>query len=230
MNSLLTAVLYPLDLAGIFAFALCGALLAVRKDFDFFGTLLLAEAAGTGGGLFRDLVLRLPPVAFTDIGYCLVPPVAAVLVFVLRPTRRLISVSTVCDAGALGMFSVTGTVKALDHGFAPLPAVALGVTTAVGGGLACGVLAGEVPPVLRWDQDLYVLPALVGAGGTAALHAAGHLGVTGAVCTAVLAFALRTSALRRGWRTPRSALWRQRGETPSARSAASRHWTSPSSY
>ncbi|MEU7467557.1 TRIC cation channel family protein [Streptomyces sp. NPDC044984] len=230
MNSLLTAAQYPLDLAGIFAFALSGAFLAVRKDFDFFGTLLLAEAAGTGGGLFRDLVLRLPPAAFTDTGYCLVPPVAAVVVFVLRPTRRLVSASTVCDAGALGMFSVTGTVKALEHGFAPLPAIALGVTTAVGGGLACGVLAGEIPPVLRWDQDLYVLPALVGAGGTAALDAAGHLDLFSAGCVAALSFTLRISALRRGWRTPRSAVWKQQGEAADSEAANPHRWTSPNSY
>ncbi|MBT2414693.1 TRIC cation channel family protein [Streptomyces sp. ISL-12] len=230
MNSLLTAVLYPLDLAGIFAFALSGALLAVRKDFDFFGTLLLAEAAGTGGGLFRDLVLSLPPVAFTDTGYCLVPLVAAVVVFVVRPTRHLISATTLCDAGALGMFSVTGTVKALEHGSSPLPAVALGVTTAVGGGLACGVLAGEIPAVLRWDQDLYVLPALVGAGATAALDAAGRLDVAGAVCAAALALALRICALLRGWRTPRSALWKRYAQTAEARSTAPGHWTSTSSH
>ncbi len=39
---------------GFFAFALTGALLAVRKDFDILGTLLLAETTGLGGGLVRD--------------------------------------------------------------------------------------------------------------------------------------------------------------------------------
>ncbi|MGO4758896.1 TRIC cation channel family protein, partial [Streptomyces sp. 2MCAF27] len=35
------AVQYVMDLLGIFAFALSGAFLAVRKDFDIFGTVIL---------------------------------------------------------------------------------------------------------------------------------------------------------------------------------------------
>lgn len=55
------AVQYVMDLLGIFAFALSGAFLAVRKDFDIFGTVILSEAAGLGGGVFRDLVLGVTP-------------------------------------------------------------------------------------------------------------------------------------------------------------------------
>jgi hypothetical protein len=47
-NELTGAVEYWMDLIGIFAFALSGAFLAVRKDFDIFGTVILAEAAGLG--------------------------------------------------------------------------------------------------------------------------------------------------------------------------------------
>ncbi|MGW2964115.1 trimeric intracellular cation channel family protein, partial [Streptomyces sp. NPDC001220] len=57
IEELTGAVQYVMDLFGIFAFALSGAFLAVRKDFDIFGAVILSEAAGLGGGLFRDLVL-----------------------------------------------------------------------------------------------------------------------------------------------------------------------------
>ncbi|WP_329240159.1 TRIC cation channel family protein [Actinoallomurus sp. NBC_01490] len=63
------SVQYSMDLIGIFAFALSGAFLPVRKDFDVFRTVILAEVAGPGDGLFRDLVLGIRPVAFTDVGY-----------------------------------------------------------------------------------------------------------------------------------------------------------------
>ena len=69
---------YPLDLIGIFVFAISGALLAVRKNFDIFGIAVLAEVTALGGGLFRDLVIgAVPPAAFTDLGYFLTPLLAA---------------------------------------------------------------------------------------------------------------------------------------------------------
>ncbi|MDX2808672.1 trimeric intracellular cation channel family protein, partial [Streptomyces scabiei] len=52
---------YPLDLIGIFVFAISGALLAVRKNFDVFGIAVLAEVTALGGGLFRDLVIGAVP-------------------------------------------------------------------------------------------------------------------------------------------------------------------------
>lgn len=48
-------------------------------------------------------------------------------------------------------------------------AALLGMTTAIGGGVIRDVLSGEVPTVLRPDQDLYAIPALFGAAATAAL-------------------------------------------------------------
>jgi uncharacterized membrane protein YeiH len=70
-----------MDLIGIFTFALSGAFISVRRDFDVFGTVILSEAAGLGGGVFRDLVLRVTPVAFSDLGYFFTPIAAAALVY-----------------------------------------------------------------------------------------------------------------------------------------------------
>ena len=55
-----------LDLIGIFAFAVSGALLAIRRDFDVVGIAILSMITALGGGLLRDLVLGdTPPPAFT---------------------------------------------------------------------------------------------------------------------------------------------------------------------
>ena len=51
----------PLDLVGVFVFALSGGLVAVRKRFDLFGVLVLAGAAGLGGGILRDLLIGITP-------------------------------------------------------------------------------------------------------------------------------------------------------------------------
>ena len=80
------SVLHTLDLIGIFVFAISGALLAVRKNFDVFGIAVLSEITALGGGLFRDLIIgAVPPAAFTDLGYFVTPLLATVLVFFLHP-------------------------------------------------------------------------------------------------------------------------------------------------
>jgi len=211
VGQIIQFVRYALDLIGIFAFALTGAFMAVRKDFDIFGTFIMAEVAGLGGGLLRDLVIGVRPVAFTDVGFYLTPLLAAVIVFFGTTLQRHERVCDVFDAAALGLFSVSGTIKALAHGFGLGSAAALGIATAVGGGACSNVLAREVPPLLRWDQNLYTLPALVGAGTVAALHSAGTLSPVTTVCATVPAFAIRLLALRYGWRTPRSRAWRSVG-------------------
>ena len=45
-----SATLVVLDLVGIFVFAITGALVAVRKNLDVFGVLVLAGTTGLGGG------------------------------------------------------------------------------------------------------------------------------------------------------------------------------------
>jgi uncharacterized membrane protein YeiH len=61
------------DLLGMFAFATSGALMAIRKDFDAIGILLLAELTATGGGVMRDLIIgATPPAAFTNLWYLVV--------------------------------------------------------------------------------------------------------------------------------------------------------------
>lgn len=207
------AVQYVMDLLGIFSFALSGAFLAVRKDFDIFGTVILSEAAGLGGGLFRDLVLRVTPVAFTDLGYFFTPCAAAAVVYFGHRLRhddkvdedRLFDIS---DAAALGLFSVTGTIKALAHGLNIPAAVTLGCASALGGGVLAQLLALEQPTLLRWNRDLYALPALAGATLAALLYYTGLLNVGTAIGTSLFAFGLRLLALRYNWRTPRARFWR----------------------
>ena len=67
------------------------------------------------------------------------------------------------DAAGLGLFTVTGTLKALDAGVPAVGACLIGMLTGIGGGLARDLLTGEIPVVLR--REIYALAALVGAVG-----------------------------------------------------------------
>ncbi|MTE21118.1 trimeric intracellular cation channel family protein [Streptomyces sp. TRM43335] len=204
------SVQHWLDLAGIFVFAISGALLAVRKNFDVVGMALLAGATGLGGGLFRDLVIgAVPPAAFTDLGYLLTPLAATALVFFLHPqVERINRAVMVFDAAGLGLFCVTGTVKAYGHGLGLAASAVLGLATAAGGGVVRDVLANEVPSLLRWDREVYALPAMVGATVVALLIHTGHLNGATSGAAAALAFVLRLLALRHNWRAPRA--WHRR--------------------
>ncbi|MEU3185608.1 trimeric intracellular cation channel family protein [Streptomyces sp. NPDC006923] len=204
------SVQHALDLAGIFVFAISGALLAVRKNFDVFGMAVLAEVTALGGGLLRDLIIgAVPPAAFTDLGSFSMPLVATALVFFLHPqVERIQGAVHVFDAAGLGLFSVTGTTKAYEYGLGLTASAVLGLATAVGGGVLRDVLANEVPSLLRWDRDLYAVPAMVGAATVAFCIRFDVLnGLTGSLAV-LTAFALRLFAMRFHWRAPRA--WNRR--------------------
>ncbi|WP_377269291.1 trimeric intracellular cation channel family protein [Peterkaempfera sp. SMS 1(5)a] len=208
-------VQHTLDIAGIFVFALSGGLLAVRKNLDIFGIAMLAEVTALGGGVLRDLVIgAVPPAAFTDTGYFFTPLAAAVVVFFLHPeVERINWTVQSLDALGLGLFAVTGTAKAHDYGLGAVASVALGVATAVGGGVIRDVLANEVPSLLRWDREIYAVPALAAAVLVAVLIAAHALGPATGTAAALVAFVLRMLALRYGWRAPRA--WHRIGSRTS---------------
>ncbi|MEW2619844.1 trimeric intracellular cation channel family protein [Streptomyces sp. NPDC048106] len=204
------SVQHTLDVIGIFVFAISGALLAVRKNFDVFGIAVLAEVTALGGGLFRDVVIgALPPAAFTDLGYFVTPLLATLVVFFLHPhVERIQTAVLVFDAAGLGLFCVSGTTKAYGYGLGLTASAALGLATAVGGGVLRDVLANEVPSLLRWDRDLYAVPAMVGAGMVVLCIRYDALTPLTSGLAALTAFLLRLLAMRYHWRAPRA--WNRR--------------------
>ncbi|GEK02608.1 trimeric intracellular cation channel family protein [Streptomyces sp. NPDC004009] len=204
------SVQHTLDVIGIFVFAISGALLAVRKNFDVFGIAVLAEVTALGGGLFRDVVIgAVPPAAFTDLGYFLTPLIATLVVFFLHPhVERIQTGVLVFDAAGLGLFCVSGTIKAYSYGLNLTASATLGLATAVGGGVLRDVLANEVPSLLRWDRDLYAVPAIVGATMVALCIRYDVLTPLASGLAVVTAFALRLLAMRFHWRAPRA--WNRR--------------------
>jgi uncharacterized membrane protein YeiH len=193
-----------LDLAGTFAFALTGAMTAVKHRLDLFGILVLSLAAATFGGIGRDLLIgSVPPAALADWRYTAVPLLAGVTVFFTHSaTARFYTPVLVLDAAGLALFAVSGALKALTFGLTPIAAIILGVLTGVGGGIARDILVAEIPTVLR--ADLYAVAALAGAavvviGDRLQLASGPVAAVGGGVC-----FGLRFMAIRHGWHLPRA--------------------------
>jgi uncharacterized membrane protein YeiH len=193
-----------LDFLGTFVFAISGAVVAVRRGLDVFGIAVLAVAAGLAGGILRDLLLgATPPTAFTDPRYLLTALAAAGCVFFgHRALERLSKPVMVLDALGLGLFAVSGCQKALMFGLSPLPAILLGVLTAVGGGAVRDLLVVETPRVLR--EEIYALAAMVGAVIVVAGTALGLPYPWIAVAGVLAAFLIRVIGVWRGWRAPRA--------------------------
>ena len=197
-----------LELLGVFAFAISGALMAVRKGFDIVGILALAWITALGGGVMRDvLVDATPPTAFLDAWAFSLPVVAAVMTFFgHRVIERSLKAVLVFDALGLGLYTVVGTVTGAAFGLGIAQASAVGVITGVGGGLLRDIVAREVPVLVRPDAELYAVPALTGALALAfAIASWGYTPVLGVSIAGVI-IVFRLAALAFGWRAPRA--WR----------------------
>lgn len=191
-----------LDLLGTFVFALSGAMLAVRRSLDVFGVLVLALAAGLAGGLIRDIILgQTPPAAFASTRYLMTALAAGVMVFFFHKViERINRPVMLLDALGLGLFAVTGCNKALAYGLDPLPAIILGILTAVGGGVVRDLLVTEIPRVLR--EEIYAFAALSG-GVIVVLGRAFALPEVHVAITAILlTFVVRVVSVWRGWQAP----------------------------
>jgi uncharacterized membrane protein YeiH len=193
-----------IDLAGVVAFGLSGALLAVRKRFDIVGIVVLAVTTALGGGVLRDLLIAQgPPRALQDSWYLVIALGVAIIAALAHPVlARLSGAVLVFDAVGLGLYCVVGAARGMDAGFSVAASVVLGGLSAVGGGIVRDVLAQEVPIVFRSDSRLYAIPAAGGALITAVSWQAGWHGPAMVVATVALVVAVRLGSLRFGWQAP----------------------------
>jgi uncharacterized membrane protein YeiH len=192
-----TTVLLVLDLTGTFAFALNGALTALRATrLDIVGVVTLGMITALGGGTIRDVLLdALPPATFVDGRYLAVAASGGLIAFLFgRHLDRITGAINVLDAAGLSLFAVTGALKALDLGFGAAQAVIVGAITAVGGGTIRDVLIRRVPSVL--SSGLYAIPALIGATAVVLPRLSGASGSVVTIGAAALCFVIRMVGVR----------------------------------
>jgi len=190
------------DLVGVAVFAASGASAAIAKRLDLFGVAFVGFVAALGGGIVRDLVIgAVPPLAFADWRYAVTAVLASIAVFWLHPQlNRLRRTVLLLDAAGLGLFTATGTLKALAAGVSPVGACLIGMLTAIGGGLARDLLTGEIPAVLQ--RDIYAVVSLGGAILITIFHRLGLSGPFPLVIAALLMTGVRLLALYRRWSAP----------------------------
>ncbi len=164
----------PIEYLGIVAFAISGAMVAIRKGMDLFGVNILGLTTAVGGGCLRDIVLGIyPPQMFRDPTFALIAIATSTLFFgVLYFFRRQPSEAAVnrykrvllyCDAVGLGVFTAIGVdtaIRAYPNGNVFLM-LFVALLTGTGGGIMRDVLASETPAVLV--KHIYAVASLIGA-------------------------------------------------------------------
>ncbi len=162
-----------IELIGIIAFAISGAIVAIKRNFDLFGIIVLGVITAVGGGAIRDIILGIiPPTMFKHSLYVFVAFITSCTVFVAaivaavkfkRNKEFFMDLVNFFDAIGLGVFAVTGTNTAIMAGYLhnPFLAIFVGVITGIGGGMLRDILAGRVPFVLY--KDVYASAAIIGA-------------------------------------------------------------------
>ena len=196
-----------LDLVGVFVMGVAAGAIASRLNFDAVGFAVIGIVAGLGGGLVRDLILDYgTPAAFDGPWYLACALGGAMFTFVIHADgpwwRRLV---TALDIAAMGLWAATGTAKSLGYGLDTLPAILLGVTSAVGGGVIRDVLVGRIPQVFG-GGPLYATGALVTAVLTWLVLALGLPSPMVLVAVAVGALLAGVAAWRR-WSLPAHREW-----------------------
>ena len=164
-------LIFVLELIGTIAFAVSGAVLAVRKGMDVFGVTILGLTTAVGGGAIRDLLLgNTPPLTFREPVYALTAIGVSLVVF-LKPVRHFLTgnhrhaaaLLQLSDSLGLALFTVSGVQVAylLGHSESLFLLTFVGVVTGVGGGVLRDIMAGRTPFI--FVKHVYASAALAGA-------------------------------------------------------------------
>jgi len=112
--------LFVLEIMGSIAFAISGAMVAIKKEFDLLGVIVLGITTSIGGGIIRDVILGItPPKTFQNSIYAKVSVLSSVIVFLFvyinrsNMMKREIKVLyekllLISDTIGLGVFTVVG--------------------------------------------------------------------------------------------------------------------------
>ena len=158
------------EIMGTLAFAISGALDAIRHKMDLFGVGMMGIVTATGGGMLRDIVIgQTPPRVFRNPRWAVMAFIAALITFSIlklyhkrlesRLSHLLEKLFLLSDTLGLAAFTVLG-IESAGKGSGTL-LLFVGVITGVGGGVMRDVFSGSVPSIFR--RHIYALASAAGA-------------------------------------------------------------------
>lgn len=165
--------IFFMDILGTIAFAVSGAMVAIKKEMDIFGVNILAIITSVGGGMLRDILIgNIPPEMFRNPIYTVVAVIVANIVFAgIYWNKKNIKRSYVnlyektlflFDTLGLAVFTVDGINAGMhsEYDSNTFLVVFLGVITGVGGGVLRDTLANELPYI--FVKHIYACASILG--------------------------------------------------------------------
>lgn len=202
--------MFVLELIGAAAFAISGAMAAIKRKADIFGVVFLGVITALGGGVIRDVLIgQLPPKMFVSYAYLLASLLVSLIVFFDAYIRRekyfankdkLSEINNIFDAAGLAVFTISGMNTAMGVSDNVILILTLGVITGVGGGMLRDMMTNTMPKVLR--KRVYAVASLIGGALYYVLHLIGVNDILSAVIGMVIIFVLRVLATAYKWNLP----------------------------
>ena len=213
-------ILQIINVVGIISFAAAGAMVAIDKENDWFGVVLMSLITCFSGGILRDMMVgqaigRTIPAFFTDLKMEIIICIStATVVFILamifkeqyvKEEATVEKINNVLDALGIGVFTVAGTAAYLSLG--PFVAITMGLISSVGGSVIRDVILRSIPVILR--KRIYAIPCI---GGSAIYYVVTTLimpdspsaNVVATVCCIVFIFIIRMCATYFEWNIPKA--------------------------
>ena len=209
-------VLIILEIIGTIAFAISGALVAVKVRYDVFGVAVVGSITAVGGGIMRDILIgKIPPTIFSKFYIILIAIVASFIVFIVAYYKRknfdivkerIEQVNNIFDAIGLAVFTVMGMQIAFENCFEEnlFLCVTIALLSAVGGGLLRDVLTETQPYIFK--KHIYALASIVGALLYYACEVLVGIQVLSAVVGIVFIIGIRILATKYRWSLPKVKL------------------------
>jgi uncharacterized membrane protein YeiH len=190
-----------LNVIGSLAFAMSGAIVAMKEDYDVLGVYVLSFVTAFGGGAIRNVLLGLPVSLLWEQQKLFIFVFVMIGAFMLFPrwlTKTWGRWGLFFDAIGLAAFSIQGAMLASEAGHSLAGVIVAATLTGTGGGILRDVLARRKP--LVFQDEIYALWAAA-AGALIGLGWISGPWLTYGLIVAVVA--LRMISVHYRWRLPR---------------------------
>ena len=184
---------------GTAAFAISGAMVAIKKGLDYYGIIVLAIVTAIGGGIVRDVLInRDLPASLENPSYVLISIASGILVIIFyRYAEKIKNIVNIADAIGLAAFVAVGCDVAVTESKGTVfVIITMAVLTGTGGGILRDIFAQEIPVSFR--KEVYAVAAIAGAAVYAAIYKTFGLNIAGQTAFAVT-LAIRLIAIGKGW-------------------------------
>ena len=191
-----------IDILGTIAFAISGALTAMRKKMDVFGILIIALVTSVGGGTLRDILIGKTPVSWMlNMTFVYVIFGTTIIAIIFRSQLKYVRRSLfLFDTIGIALYTMAGVQIASAAGLHPVICVVLGTISACFGGVLRDILCNEIPVIFH--KEIYATVCILGGSIYLLLETSGLPKVYAMLIAGSIIILIRTLAVVKKWSLP----------------------------